>query len=151
MIIIGIVVLGYLLINYAGTDNDDNDTDMINSIQKFESKCENTRGMFAETTLDGYTICECQGGVANLDTTVFYYRDVKNTAWEGCGAEGAYCNMEDEDNTGCRPGLLCGEGNPDNRFEDTCMTLAQCIEIGNTANAVEGSTICFMGDDVFWE
>lgn len=45
----------------------------------------------------------------------------------------------------CNTGLICGKGNPDNNFQSTCMTLQECIDSGNTANAFEGSDFCFKG------
>lgn len=61
------------------------------------------------------------------------------------GTRGQPCNNQDEENTGCAPGLLCGQGTPENNFVWTCMTLSDCVEKDNTANAVEGSTFCFIG------
>lgn len=52
---------------------------------------------------------------------------------------------EQQENTGCAPNLLCGQGRPENNFVWTCMTLSECMEKGNSANAVEGSKICFIG------
>lgn len=54
------------------------------SIQTFESKCKNSGGEYMQTSNQDYNVCECLGGSGEFSRYAVYYKDVKNTVWNGC-------------------------------------------------------------------
>ena len=56
---------------------------------------------------------------------------------------GETCMINEELQGNCKPGLLCNVGV--GGFEGTCNTVDQCIASGSTADAFDGSDVCFAG------
>ena len=57
--------------------------------------------------------------------------------------QGQTCTSTDGVSSNCKDGLLCNVGSGSTR--GVCNTVQQCINSGSTADAVEGSEVCFMG------
>ena len=57
--------------------------------------------------------------------------------------QGQTCTTNDGSSSNCKEGLLCNVGWGSD--SGVCNTVQQCISSGSTADAFEGSKVCFQG------